>query len=80
MGKIITDDSRIVGTFIHELGHSFDKSFIYSALIPASLTDEWVNIYPQVVSYMKEIAATSVDDGDPRVQLGDSVESIIFLF
>ncbi len=76
-GKIITDDSRIVGTFIHELGHSFDKSFIYSALIPASLTDEWVNIYPQVVSYMKEIAATSVDDGDPRVQLGDSVESII---
>ncbi len=76
-GKIITNDSRIVGTFIHELGHTFDNSFINTTAIQVSWGEEWENIYPQIVAYMKEINTTSVEDGDARVQLGDSVVSIV---
>ena len=54
-GIILTHDSRVIGTLIHELGHAFDISLTNASGERFAFQRAWQKVYPQIVDYLKEL-------------------------
>ena len=77
-GRILTSDSYVVGTLLHELGHSFDISSSIKIDEKISMQEPWQEVYPQLVEYLNQINdVKGLDKTYQEINLGDSITTIV---